>query len=57
MTIVRCTKCRVVVLDSNEDAEYKVQCPECGSRYNIKLEKGDVISFVRLNRPLKNKGA
>ncbi len=57
MTIVRCAKCRVVVLDSNEDAEYQVQCPECGSRYNIKLDKGDVVSFIKLNQAVTSKGA
>lgn len=49
MTIVRCTKCRIVILDSNEDEEKEVRCPECGTGYKIKLEEGDVVRFERLD--------
>ena len=55
MTIVRCTKCHIVILDSNEDSEREVQCAECGTRYRIILEEGDVVSFTKLNRTAENK--
>lgn len=43
MTIVRCSKCKIVVLDSNEDGERKVKCMECGRWYRIRMEKGEMI--------------
>lgn len=49
MTIVRCTKCHIVVLDSTEDGEREVQCAECGTRYKINLEEGEVVSFTKLS--------
>lgn len=55
MTIVRCSRCRIVVLDSNEDVERKIQCPECGTQYEIKLEEGEVIHFEKLEKVVKRK--
>ena len=48
MTIVRCTKCKIVVLDGMEDGEKKVQCNECGRRYRITLQDNKVASFAKL---------
>jgi len=55
MTIVRCSRCHIVVLDSNEDGDREVQCPECGARYKIKLNEGEVIHFERLDKIAKPK--
>lgn len=55
MTIVRCSRCRIVVLDSNEDGDREVQCPECGTKYRIKLEEGEVIYFDKLDKIAKPK--
>jgi phage FluMu protein Com len=55
MTIVRCSGCRIVVLDSNEDGDREVKCPECGTKYRIKLEEGEVVYFDRLNKMAKRK--
>jgi DNA-directed RNA polymerase subunit RPC12/RpoP len=57
MTIVRCARCRIVVLDSNEDGEKEVQCVECGTKYKIKLEEGEVVSNTMLNQTTKRKEA
>jgi hypothetical protein len=53
MTIVRCKKCRIVVLDSSQDGEREVQCMECDRRYRIKLEDGDVVTYDLLDSPEK----
>ncbi len=53
MTIVRCSRCRIVVLDSNEDGERDIQCPECGAKYKIKLDEGEVVYFERVNKIAK----
>ena len=55
MTIVRCTKCRIVVLDSNDDGEREVQCAECGNRYKINLDEGEVVSLVQLKSKQESK--
>ena len=55
MTIVRCSRCHIVVLDNNEDGDREVQCPECGARYKIKLNEGEVIHFERLDKIAKPK--
>lgn len=55
MTIVRCSRCRIVVLDSNEDGDREVQCPECGTKYKVKLEKGEVVRFEKLEKVAKRK--
>ncbi len=44
MTIVRCQKCRIVVLDSYENGKHEVQCGECGTRYAIELSNGQAVS-------------
>lgn len=53
MTILRCARCRIVVLDSNEDGGKEVQCVECGTKYKIKLEDGEVVSNIRINQTAK----
>ncbi|HEX9896245.1 MAG TPA: hypothetical protein VGA85_01105 [Dehalococcoidales bacterium] len=55
MTIVRCSRCRIVVLDSNEDGDRQIQCPECGSKYQIKLEEGEVVYFAKLDKIAKRR--
>ena len=55
MTIVRCSRCHIVVLDSNEDGHREVQCPECGTQYKIKLDEGEVVYFERVNKIAKHK--
>jgi hypothetical protein len=57
MTIVRCAKCRIVVLDSNDDGEREIQCAECGTGYRIKLEEGEVVLYSKLNQTGKHKEA
>jgi len=55
MTIVRCSRCRIVILDHNEDGSREVKCPECGAEFRIKLEEGDVVGFERLDKTAKHK--
>jgi DNA-directed RNA polymerase subunit RPC12/RpoP len=55
MTIVRCSRCRIVILDSNEDGEREVKCPECGAEFRIKLEEGDVVRFEGVDKITKHK--
>ena len=55
MTIVRCSRCRIVVLDSSEDGERKIQCPECGAEYTIKLDEGEVVQFQKLDKAAGSK--
>jgi DNA-directed RNA polymerase subunit RPC12/RpoP len=55
MTIVRCSRCRIVVLDSNENGDREVKCPECGTKYRVKLEEGEVVYFDRLDKTAKRK--
>ena len=55
MTIVRCSRCHIVILDSNQDGDRKVQCPECGTKYTIKLEEGEVVHFEKLEKVAKRK--
>jgi len=45
MTIVRCRKCHIVVLDSVEDGLKDVLCNECGTRYRIKIHN-DRVTFL-----------
>lgn len=45
MTIIRCKKCRIVVLDSNEDGAREVQCMECNRKYAIELQEGEVVKY------------
>ena len=49
MTIVRCIKCGIVLLDSYEDGEREVECQECGSHYKIELQQNRVKSLVSLS--------
>ena len=50
MTIIRCRRCHIVVLDSNEDGVREVQCDECGARYRIKIEDGEVAEYTMLSQ-------
>jgi len=47
MTIIRCKICHIVVLDSTEDIDSEVYCPECRTRYLIKLTEGEVVRFEK----------
>ena len=46
MPIIRCPKCRIVIVDSSENCgRREVQCPECGSKYHIEISDGEVVHF------------
>ena len=45
MPLVKCPKCKVVVLDTLEDTKEKVQCHGCGRWYEMEI-KGNQIEAM-----------
>ena len=42
MAIVKCPKCKAVILDTTEDKKEKVHCAGCGRWYEVDVKDGQI---------------